>query len=239
MTARLGLGTVQFGMPYGATNTGGQVPVAEVGAILHAAAAIGIDLLDTAAGYGTAEQALGAALRPEHRFAVVTKTLRLDRPVVSRDDVGHLIQAVHQSLRALNRPRVEGLLVKSAADLTAPGGDLLVDALRRVQAEGYVGRLGLSLYPDDPLDAVLARFTPDIVQLPLSVLDRRVLDNGMLLRLRDAGVEIHVRSALNRPVVSPFQAPACRSTRPAGCRSRLRRALPAGRSHYRRSHFRC
>ena len=42
------LGTVQFGLAYGATNQQGQVPEPEVRRILQLAASSGIDLLDTA-----------------------------------------------------------------------------------------------------------------------------------------------------------------------------------------------
>ena len=52
---KLGLGTVQFGLPYGVSNTRGQVSRAEAAAILALAAKAGIATLDTAAGYGTAE----------------------------------------------------------------------------------------------------------------------------------------------------------------------------------------
>src|SRR5437667_6307857 len=45
---KLGLGTVQFGLPYGVTNARGQVPAVEVAAILAAALGAGIDLFATA-----------------------------------------------------------------------------------------------------------------------------------------------------------------------------------------------
>src|ERR1700736_366409 len=55
---RLGLGTVQFGQAYGVSNSAGQVPVAEVRAMLARAAGEGVALLDTAANYGQAEEVL-------------------------------------------------------------------------------------------------------------------------------------------------------------------------------------
>jgi aryl-alcohol dehydrogenase-like predicted oxidoreductase len=41
---------------------------------------------------------------------------------------------------------------------------------------------------------LLKKFTPDIVQLPLNVFDQRLVHGGWLKRLKDEGVEIHVRS---------------------------------------------
>ena len=57
------LGTVQLGMKYGLHNTHGQPTTEESFSILDAALAAGIDTLDTAWAYGTAEDVLGAWLR--------------------------------------------------------------------------------------------------------------------------------------------------------------------------------
>ena len=47
---KLALGTVQFGLPYGITNSTGQVAQDEVIRILQRARGLGVDVLDTAAG---------------------------------------------------------------------------------------------------------------------------------------------------------------------------------------------
>lgn len=45
---KLALGTAQFGIPYGAFNARGQVPLETVKTMLEIAANSGIDMLDTA-----------------------------------------------------------------------------------------------------------------------------------------------------------------------------------------------
>lgn len=68
---KLGLGTVQFGVPYGVTNTVGQVNPTQAQAITQRAYAAGIDTLDTAIAYGSSETVLGdIGIRP---WKVVTK----------------------------------------------------------------------------------------------------------------------------------------------------------------------
>ena len=70
----LGLGSVQFGVDYGATRSEPRPAPTEVGEILHRAAGAGIRVVDTAPSYGDAESLLGT-LRPAHaRFRWVTKT---------------------------------------------------------------------------------------------------------------------------------------------------------------------
>lgn len=53
---KLALGTVQFGLPYGITNTAGQVAADEVTRILRRARELGLEVLDTAAAYGESER---------------------------------------------------------------------------------------------------------------------------------------------------------------------------------------
>ena len=68
---KLGLGTVQFGLPYGISNANGQTSAEEVKAILQAAAQHGISLLDTASAYGNAEAVLGK--NDLRNFRIVSK----------------------------------------------------------------------------------------------------------------------------------------------------------------------
>src|SRR5450755_1692147 len=57
--ARIALGTVQFGLPYGIANRAGQVAHADVAAILAYARSAGVDTVDTAIAYGDSEKCLG------------------------------------------------------------------------------------------------------------------------------------------------------------------------------------
>lgn len=193
MTARLGLGTVQWGIPYGVANHSGMTPEAEVRRILSGAQEFGVDLLDTAAGYGQAEAVLGRQdLAP---FRVVTKTPTFKCPAIDGEQVRALMDSLHRSLETLRVPRVYGLLVHHVDDLLVPGGKRLVAALQALKDQGLVEKIGVSIYRDDQLAGVLDRFLPDVVQLPLNVLDQRLIINGRLAQLKGLGVEIHVRSA--------------------------------------------
>ncbi len=65
---RLGLGTAQFGLDYGISNTGGQVGLEEAVRIAETASANGLKTIDTAHAYGSSEQVLGTILDPDHHF---------------------------------------------------------------------------------------------------------------------------------------------------------------------------
>ena len=194
MAATLGLGTAQFGMPYGVTNGRGQCSPATVADILSAAAASGVAVLDTAPDYGDAERVVGGALPARQSFRIVTKTIRAPGDVVDDAAIAAVRGAFLESLVRLRQTSVYGLLVHHAADLVKHGGERLVRLLEDLKRERTVTKHGVSVYDGEQIDAVLERFTPDIVQLPLNALDQRLVHSGHLARLAASGVEVHVRS---------------------------------------------
>ena len=177
---KLGLGTVQFGQAYGVSNARGQVSQNEVRAILARAAASGIRVLDTAANYGEAEAVL--ARQDTAPFRIVTKT------VSAKNGIDAVVARARQSARTL---KADTLLVHAAADLQ---DDALWPALQQLKAEGAFKRIGISVYAADDPGALAERFRPDVMQLPVSMLDQRLIKDGTLARLKAVDVEIHARS---------------------------------------------
>jgi len=202
---RLGLGTAQFGYAYGISNTVGQVPLDEVRAILVRAAEAGVTLLDTAANYGKAEQVLAQC--DTSAFRVISKTVSVKAGIPA------VIERARQSARTLGR--LDVLLVHAVSDLLGPDGDDLWRALQGLKDEGLTGAIGISAYvASDPI-ALARRFRPDVMQVPFSLLDQRLLQDGSLARLKELGVEIHARSLFLQGLLFMTQPP-----------EKLRDALP-------------
>lgn len=205
---RIGLGTVQWGVDYGVASRDGRTPPTEVGRILAAGRAAGLCVLDTAALYGEAESVLGE--QDLSALHVVTKTPRYAHAPITASDADDLKATLNRSLERLRLPAVHGLLAHHADDLLATGGERLIDAMRALRNADKVARIGVSVYDGIQIEAVLARFTPDIVQLPLNVFDQRLIADGSLARLSALGVEIHVRSVFLQGLLlmSPDTTPA-------------------------------
>lgn len=185
---RLGIGTVQFGIAYGISNTAGQIDRATVVEILKVARQAGVDLLDTAAAYGEAETVLAHVLPEVPGYSVVTKTMPIGTGLAG------VVGRVRDFHRVLRQP-LYGLLVHAVGDLTGPQGTELWSALLQLREEGLVAKVGISAYAsDDPL-GLARRFKPDLMQLPVSVIDQQLVRTGVLRALKDLGVEIHTRSA--------------------------------------------
>lgn len=185
---KLGLGTAQFGIDYGISNKDGRTPKDEVRRILDYAATAGIQVLDTSPSYGVSEQVLGDVAADPQRFKVVTKT----RPQVS--SAYELRTDAQESLRRLSRSSLYGLLLHRSSDLLSRNGAELYAELVRLKEQGLVEKIGVSVYSAAEIDAVLERYSIDLLQIPINVLDQRLLVSGHLQMAKERGIEIHARS---------------------------------------------
>jgi spore coat polysaccharide biosynthesis protein SpsF len=200
------LGTVQLGMDYGRANTSGMPSASEAAELLFAAAASGIDTVDTARDYGLSELRIGDALMAglAGSIDVVTKLDPLtalpedasDREVRSAVDA-----SVYRSCRDLRVRTLDTLLLHRWSLRRSHRGRVW-DRLLELRAEGVVGSLGASV--QSPPEALEAFADVDVahVQLPINVLDRRWVAVGVddAARARP-GVVVDARSVFLQGVL--------------------------------------
>ncbi|APW44183.1 aldo/keto reductase [Rhodoferax saidenbachensis] len=193
---RLGLGTVQWGMPYGITNRSGMATPETVVKLLARARQTGVGLLDTAWTYGDAERVLGEQGALANGFSIVTKTRPLKGLDLSPAESAKLVEeAFHDSLARLRGWAAYGLLVHHADDLLGPSGDALWVLMQKLRSQGLVEKIGCSLYDPQQFFLLEQRYALELVQLPYNIYDQRYVTSGMAARTRSSGVEVHVRSA--------------------------------------------
>jgi aryl-alcohol dehydrogenase-like predicted oxidoreductase len=74
MSSKIILGTAQFGLNYGISNSRGKIPKKEVFEILNWAKNNNIDILDTAPGYGKSETIIGDFISSQKlNFKIISK----------------------------------------------------------------------------------------------------------------------------------------------------------------------
>jgi aryl-alcohol dehydrogenase-like predicted oxidoreductase len=191
---KLGIGTAQFGLKYGIANTLGIPSLGEVEKIFDICIKNGIAVIDTAPAYGNSESIIGNCLKKRNNFKIITKTLTFQDLKSDKIYIDNIEKTFANSLLALKQEHVYALLVHHAADLLNPFGDILWRWLERVKAECLVKKIGVSVYDSQEIDSILERYPIEIIQLPINILDQRLLNSGHLIRLKKAGVEIHARS---------------------------------------------
>ena len=59
---------------------------------------------------------------------------------------------------------------------------------------GLVNKLGVSIYETKELNLIFKKFTPNIIQLPINIIDRRFLEKKIILKLRKMKIQIQARS---------------------------------------------
>ncbi len=208
MVATLGLGSAQFGCDYGISNTRGRVHEDEVRQILSLAADCRITQIDAAYYHGDVERILGRCWPFPSPFKPQVRTLRLEK------GLDWLESRLRRSVDHMGLARIHSALVDSAEDLTGAEGDALWARLEKLKAEGLVSRIGISATHDDQPVLLAKRFKPDIMQVPASILDQRLVHNGAIAQLAELGVEVQVRSVflqgllfLPREALPPNLAP--------------------------------
>lgn len=190
--SRLGLGAALFGRREDGLDHRRRLSEAEAFATVALAADAGVRLVDTAAEWGGSEAALGAVLPRDPSFRMVTKTAPIAQGVEAVE------RRARASLQRLGVERAHAILVHRAGDLLGPDGAALWVRLRRLKDEGLYDKIGVAACVcDDPV-SLARRFKPDLMQLPASLGDQRLIANGALEEIAGRGVEIHLRSALMR-----------------------------------------
>ena len=149
--------------------------------------------MDTAQAYGEAEAVLGRAMPPGHPFRLISKLPAQSQSTFTSDDRRVWEQAFERSCIRLGQPCMDALLLHSAADLRKPGGEHLHGWLLSLRQRGLARRLGVSIYGSADLVGVPTDLL-DLVQLPLSLYDQRLLVDGTIARLRAQGCAVHARS---------------------------------------------
>lgn len=186
----LALGTVQFGLDYGISNTTGRTSLDEVKQILISAREKGADTIDTAAAYGDSEKILGHI--GVSGWNVVSKLPPFQNGCMSGKE--WVLYHLRRSLERLQIERLDGLLLHRASDLLGEEGHQIATGLSEAKANGLVSKVGYSIYSPQPLKELVQIMQPDLIQAPFNVLDQRIVSSGWLNRLVEIGVEVHTRS---------------------------------------------
>ena len=210
------LGTVQFGMDYGIK--GQKQPSMEQAVdMLDYATQNGINTIDTANAYGSAEDVVGAFLEK--------KTIARDKLfIVSKfrpnllDDVGQdkyyeiMRNNLENTLSRLHTDYLNSYLLHSARYIF---DDEIIDTLNRLKADGLAERVGVSVYEPEEAKKCIERPNVDFMQLPYSIFDQRMEKAGVFEYAKNNNIQIHSRSAfiqglilMEEDEVPPFLAKA-------------------------------
>lgn len=193
--SRLGLGTVKFGRNQGVKYPEAfELPSDElVRSLLHKARDLGINLVDTAAAYGSSEERLGYHLRNDRKqWVICSKAGEQFNGIESHFDFSPdaLRKSLERSLRKLRTDYLDVFLIHSDGnDSDIIHRDQALHTLAQLKQEGWIRAYGMSVKTLEgglicarEADVVMTTFTPE------SEADLRLLDEclaqhtGVLLK---------------------------------------------------------
>ena len=179
---KIALGTAQFGLNYGISNTLGQVKKDEIKRILSAALDAGITLVDTASAYGISESNIGQSGLSQ-ALSIVTK--------VSSENIH---AQVEKSLKNLNCDSIDAVLFHNCELLLSCSGEDYFSQLEQLKTKGIVKRIGVSVYNPKELELLSERFNLDLIQAPVNWLDQRFIQPEIIDKLIEKNIKFHARS---------------------------------------------
>lgn len=193
---KLCLGTVQFGMDYGIKNQK-QPSLEDSIDILDWATQNGVEAIDTAAAYGSAEFVVGEFLKkhtiPRNKLFISSKFLPNALDEVEPKNYARTIEKyLDEQLKRLNTDYLDAYLFHSSPYVF---DDEKLEALHQIKSKGKAKHCGVSVYYPDEAIKCLESPLVDFMQLPFSIFDQRMQEEGVFDLAKSNKTQIHSRSA--------------------------------------------
>ena len=188
--SRIAIGTAQYGMNYGIANKTGKISDLEMNRILNKAKDNNILTIDTAKSYGDCEQKLGKQVVDE--FKVITKVSNLTQPRKNTNDF--VLEELKDSLGKLNLNNLDTLLLHRSKDLLDYKKNEIYESLILCKEAGLINKIGISADNVSDVESIINIFDIDVVQFPLNIFNRELIESGLLKVLKNKGIEVHARS---------------------------------------------
>jgi 1-deoxyxylulose-5-phosphate synthase len=203
--SRLALGTVELGLDYGFRDSSHyRKPEAhEAIRLIHRALDLGINLIDTARGYGGSEELIGKALKEcaTSRPLIASKVAVPDRtPEDAKNARKEILASIEASLRALQVETIDLLQIHntSARILATEEAIRTLDDLR---VQGKARFVGVSCDDEAVSLQALEMTNFRALQTPFNLLNRTIVPRVMPLAAQQ-GVGILVRSVFLRGILT-------------------------------------
>jgi aryl-alcohol dehydrogenase-like predicted oxidoreductase len=183
---KLILGTVQFGLDYGISNTKGKPTKDKIFEIFNIAFDIGIRFLDTAQVYGNAHNIIGEfhKLQPDKLFKINTKL-----PSGKIIDLKKLISLY---IKELNVSQIETLFFHSFESFSL--NKEILPELLELKRNKKIKYIGISIYENEHAKSLIDNECFDIIQLPFNLFDNIYQRGEILTRAKNNNKIIQTRS---------------------------------------------
>ncbi len=196
--SKVSLGTVQLGLNYGIANSEGQPDLQKSFRMLDTALDGGITAIDTARGYGNAEDVLGEyfkSCKREKPFITTKYKCSVGEDADYNRVEKDVFTSVETSLEKLGTDRIDCLLLHNSFYRGVFQGANIAKAFEKLKSRNIIGIAGLSMarYTEE-IGAMLGYDVFEATQIPMNIFDLRIIKEGYWQKLIDKKIHIFVRS---------------------------------------------
>jgi len=191
---KLVLGTAQLGLDYGIANKSGKPEENKAFEIMKYAAEKGINYFDTAYSYGNSEIIIGKFLKIHEKYKnkvnIITKMAPLNKEKLEEKDINNRF---FESLHRLRQESIYCYMIHNFSDIENDC-DEIGKVFLKLKENNYIKKIGVSIYDQFQLEYLVKYFDFDLIQLPISIFDQRLIEQDILHNLKRKNIEVHVRS---------------------------------------------
>lgn len=187
MKNKIIIGTANFNLKYRLRNNN-RLNKTKINDILKYCHTNKINFFDTARNYDESESIIGEFIHKNNikNFKIITKfKLSNSRALQSAYLDSHKKLQIKPWCILLHDP-------KKYID------DNFRKELFNLKKENKINKIGVSVYTEKEILEILKIEKPDIIQLPINILDQKLVHNGLLKKIKNNNIEIHARSIFLR-----------------------------------------
>tara|TARA_B100000579_G_scaffold287073_1_gene238044 strand:+ start:10770 stop:11624 length:855 start_codon:yes stop_codon:yes gene_type:complete len=182
------LGGVQFSQNYGYKKKK-KIPYFEIKKIINLCKKNNIKYIDTALTYKKNHQIIGSS--DLKKLKVLTK---FKLPNQNKNIKIWLNQKLEQTFLHLKTKKIESIMIHSYKDIIGRNGKIFLSFLNNLKKKKIINKIGLSIYEIKELDIVWNFLKPDLVQVPINIIDHRFILSKWPIKLKKNKIKIFARS---------------------------------------------
>ena len=85
-------------------------------------------------------------------------------------------------------------MIHNPKDILSNNKKAILKTLNLLKKQNKIKKIGVSVYEVEELKKILKVFKPDIIQIPINILNQNFLKKNFLKKIKKKGIEIHGRS---------------------------------------------
>ena len=187
---KLIIGSANFGLNYGIKNNFNKLSFEKIKKILKYAEKNKIQMIDTASSYGDAELKIGKVKLKNFKYISKVKITKKKRKDIKKE----ISRQFNKTLKNLNKKKIYAVLIHNLLRLNNYQLKSAFEFLHILKKNKKISKLGFSTYGDYKIKFILSRFSVDIIQTSLNVLDDRAFSKELLKLYKRKKIKIHARS---------------------------------------------